>query len=425
LLAGFVGLFLVLVGLTLLAPAGTVLLMRLLTPIAGALFGGLGRMATRGVTTALSRTAIAVAALMMAVSVTVGVDIMIGSFRGTVETWLRQVLPADLYVTTPGVVTDRFASAAAALEPELLASLDALPGVDRVDTVRHAGVASTLGRVRLLAYDLGSRGRDAFVFKRGDADRAWQAVAAGNATIVTEPFAARHDLELGDRFEIRTPTGPLDLEIAGIVFDYATEEGRFIVDQRLYSHLWADDNRTAASVWLASGADRDEIRRNIARLGGAGAEVTVRSNGELRDESLAVFDRTFVVTGVLRLLAVVVAFIAVLSALTALQLERARELALLRASGLTPAQVWTVVTSQTGLMGLTAGLFSLPVGLTMAFILVHVINRRSFGWTLETTIEPRALLLAMALAFGAALIAGLYPAWRMARVPPAEALRGE
>ncbi len=109
----------------------------------------------------------------------------------------------------------------------------------------------------------------------------------------------------------------------------------------------------------------------------------------------------------------------------ALQLERTRELGVLRANGATPGQVWQLVTSQTGLMGLAAGLLSIPVGLALAVVMIFVINRRSFGWTIGLEVSPGILLEALLLALAAALLAGLYPAWKMARTSPAVALREE
>jgi putative ABC transport system permease protein len=151
--------------------------------------------------------------------------------------------------------------------------------------------------------------------------------------------------------------------------------------------------------------------------------VLVRSNRALREASLEVFDRTFTITVVLRMLAALVAFVGVLSALTALALERQRELAVLRAVGLTRGQVWGLVTGQSGLLGLAAGLLALPLGLAMALVLIRVINRRSFGWTLEVHVDPLILGQAVLLAMAAALLAGLLPAWRMSRTLPAAALR--
>ena len=98
---------------------------------------------------------------------------------------------------------------------------------------------------------------------------------------------------------------------------------------------------------------------------------------------------------------------------------------MLRALGLTPREVWTLITTQTGLIGIVAGLLAIPVGLGMAAIMVNVINRRSFGWSLDMAITPEPLIAAILLSIVAALLAGLYPAYRMSRTSPAEALRAE
>jgi putative ABC transport system permease protein len=156
-----------------------------------------------------------------------------------------------------------------------------------------------------------------------------------------------------------------------------------------------------------------------------GPDVIVRSNRALREASLEIFDRTFAITGVVRTLTIAVAFIGMLAALMALQLERGREIGVLRALGLTPRQVWGLVTAQTGLMGALAGLLAVPCGLALAGVLIFVINRRSFGWTMPLDPSPVILFQAVALSIAAALLAGLYPAWRMATALPAEALRDE
>ncbi len=140
---------------------------------------------------------------------------------------------------------------------------------------------------------------------------------------------------------------------------------------------------------------------------------------------MAIFDRTFAITRVLRLLAVLVAFLGIVSALLALQLERGKEVATLRAIGLTPRELFAEVMLETGLLGLISGILALPLGALLASLLVHVINSRSFGWSLELSIPPASLLEALLLALAAALLSGLYPGWRMAKASPAKALREE
>jgi putative ABC transport system permease protein len=153
--------------------------------------------------------------------------------------------------------------------------------------------------------------------------------------------------------------------------------------------------------------------------------LVLRDNRHIQEHTLAVFDRTFTITRVLRLLAVTVAFVGVLSALMAMQLERAREFAILRATGMTSAEIARLVSLETSFMGLAAGLFAIPVGLLLAAVLIFVINRRAFGWTLPYQVDPWILVQAVVLALFAALLAGIYPSWRMARSRPADALRTE
>ena len=145
----------------------------------------------------------------------------------------------------------------------------------------------------------------------------------------------------------------------------------------------------------------------------------------LREGALVVFDRTFAITAAMQLITTLVAFIGVLSSLLALQLEKAREMGILRALGLTVNEMRRLTLWETGLLGASAGLLALPAGYILAWILIFVINQRSFGWTLQMHAQPVPFIQAFVLAVGAALLAALYPAWRIGRMQVAAALRGE
>jgi len=431
LVPSFAGLFAVLLGLALLTPAVTVGLMRGAAPVMGAFFGLLGRMAARGVVASLSRTAVALAALMIAVSVTVGVGIMIDSFRGTVEAWLESTLRADLYVA-PADPGRGFQSAR--LDPDLKRRISSIEGVAGVSSVRRLELESRVSApgardgdgdevaiTRVLAFDLDPRGRAGFDLTRGDPARVWPVFEDEGGAIVSEVYAWRRGVGPGDVLTLPTDRGDRRFPVVGVYVDYASDRGLVLLSRATYERYWDDRALSAISVYLDESAAPGRVADRIRRLG----PLAVRSNRALKERSLEIFDRTFLITDVLRLLAGLVAFIGVLSALMALQLERARELGVLRANGLTPRQVWRLVSAQTGLMGLVAGLLSLPVGLVMAVVMVYVINRRSFGWTLSMEVPPEVLAQAVLLAVAAAVLAGLYPAWKMARTSPAVALREE
>lgn len=438
---GFVGMGTAIVGFALLAPAATAGLMRLLRPPLGRLLGVRGRMAAGGVTASLSRTAVAIAALMVAVSVTVGIGVMIDSFRHTVVAWLERSLQADYYVSA---LAGQGGFGGAPIAPELAARAAAVPGVAAVHPTRRVELRTAAGPLQLLAIDADRRRFAGFELREGDTADVWRRVAEGGEAIVSEPFSRRWGLHLGAMVRLPTAAGERAFRVAGVFDDFTSDLGVVLISRRTYLRYWHDPRLSGFAVDLARpapGAAAEQAAASTLRLlrqaldaqgaslsspgGAAPGPLVIRSNRALKRLSLEIFDRTFLITGVLRLLAGLVAAIGVLSALTALQLERAREIGVLRALGLTPGQVWQLVTAQTGLIGLAAGLLSLPVGLVLSAIMVYIINRRSFGWTIHLEVAPALLLEAMLLAVGTALAAGLVPAWRMARTSPALALREE
>lgn len=421
LVVAFAGLFAIVIGAALLTPLAVVLLMRVARPALGRGFGMLGTMAARDVTAALSRTAVAVAALMVAISVAIGVGIMVGSFRQTVISWLDQTLVADIYAAAPTNTATRIDTT---LDPALVDALAGVEGVGGVTRFRNVQVETASGPTTLVAIaPAAGHERGGFRFAAGEPDAAWAAWDAG-AVLISEPLAYRTGLGVGDTLELRTDRGPRSFAIAGVYYDYSSDRGVIRMRADAYRASWDDPAISSLALYAAPGVEVDAL---VARLRAAAgdAEVVIGSNRALRAGTLEIFDRTFAITAVLQLLATVVAFIGVLSALMALQLERARELAMLRANGLTPAQLWGLILTQTGLMGLVAGLLAAPLGLALALVLVYVINRRSFGWTLDLSLDPALFVQALLVALVAALLAGLYPAFKMSRTSPALALREE
>lgn len=421
----FVGLFGVILGMALLTPIATVALMGWLRPLAGRAFGVLGRMAAGGVTAGLSRTAPAIAALTIAVATTIGVAVMVGSFRGSLIEWLDRTLSADVYIAPARPGGTGGATESVAIDPAAVGILASDPAVAEVRRYRRGDVPTARGQVDLMAIGLDSRVRGHFEYLEGDPSDFWPAFVRGRALMASEPFAFRNGLSAGDSITVRTPRGSVTLPVAAVFRDYGSDRGMLIMSYPGYRELFEDSTVTTMALILEAGTDRDEVIRRLREATASVQALSIRSNRAVGEASLVVFDRTFAITQVLRLLALIVAFVGVLSALMALQLERGRELGVLRANGLTPQQVWAMVASQTGLMGLASGLMAVPMGLTLAVLMIEFINRRSFGWSIELSLPPAVLAQAVALALVASLMAGIYPSWRMARTSPAEALRSE
>jgi putative ABC transport system permease protein len=422
----FAGLFAVVIGAALLTPILTLWMMEGVQWLLRRA-GIVERMAPRTIVRSLSRMAVAVAALMVAVSVIIGVGVMIGSFRQTVELWLDDVLQADIFISPPEVSGS---ATQTALNPALLDELLALQGVASAATTRQVDVTAQLEgtdaplqlRIVALSQDLAGADRR-YRSALGSWQETWQAVEAGGI-LINEPMATRLGLSVGDSILVQTDTGPQTFSVAGVTVDFDVRNVAIMSDA-VYRQFWEDTGVTAIALFVAPGVDVDETVVEIRSAFAGREEVLVSSNRGLRQNALDVFDRTFSITVALQLLATIVAFIGILSTLMSLQLERMREIGVLRSTGMTRRQLWKLSLLETGLVGSTAGLLAMPTGFVLALVLIYIINLRSFGWTLEMQLQPMEFVQAFLVALVAALLAGLYPAWRMGQTQPAEALRAE
>ncbi len=420
--ASFTGTFTIVIGFAALTPATTRVLMRFVI-LAARKSGLLVRMAPRNVVNALSRTSIAVAALMVAVSVTIGISLMVSSFRETVVTWLGDTLQGDVYISTPGVSG---AQAGGVVVQPVLDRIEERDDIERIDTIRVVQVDSTAGLIGLGATNNPiADGNRPFAASDGSPNEVREAMKNG-ALIISEPLARRLGIPFeGGALELQTPGGLKTFPVAAVYYDYGNTQGLALMDLDLYQRIWGDMGITAVSLNLIESADPEavtiELQDELVPL----QQLLIQPNRSLRDSALVVFDRTFAITSALQGLATIVAFIGVLSALLSLQLEKAREFGILRAIGLTARQLRRLVLIETGLMGSVAGLLSMPTGFVLSLILIYIINRRAFGWTLQLEISALPFFEALGVAVVAALLAGLYPAIRLSKMAPADALREE
>ena len=423
LVISFGGLLGIVLGFALLVPPTTMILLKGLAPPSRRPLGMIASMAARGVSASLSRTAVAIASLTIAVSITVGIGTMVQSFRGTVERWLDTSLAADIYISPPALVSSQVR---ATVSPDVFDRLVSSPGIERYTTFRSVEVNSPQGPVRLVALDTDLTTFDRRRrFKEGDPEEIWKAFQAGDTVIISEPFAYHQNLDVGSTVTLQMNQGDTDFRVAGVYFDYSSSQGVVMMARSAYDRFWSDRGVSSVSIYTSPDVNIEDMIATLQRVAGEQQELNIRSNADLRKASLQVFDRSFAITSVMRLLAIIVAFVGVLSALMAMQLERRRELGTLRALGFTQRQVFALITAQTGLMGLVAGLLSLPIGLALASGLIYVVNRRSFGWSMDMQIIPEVLVQALILSLIAALLAGVYPAIRMAQSSTAESLREE
>lgn len=393
--------------------------------------GSLRRIAVDHAARHPGRNGVTVSALMVGMAIMIGVVVMVRSFRQTVEIWVNETVIADMVVAPPAWLHGRHAGQASRALPGTWASkLASIDGVAAVDTYRDVHVDVEGRLVALISRDLRLHAeRSRYLVIEGDSATILRRAAETGGVLVSEVLANRLGVREGMSIAVTTPSGVKNVPIVARFYDYATDGGKMVMDRAEYQALWHDDRMTVFPIYLRAGADVAAIRQSITQRLAVDEEGSVSplviSNAELRREILNIFDRTFVLTYVLEGIAVLIAVLGIVNTLVTAVLERRRELATLQAIGASPAQVKQLVLWEAAYLGLLGAVLGVIGGVLLAVILIKVINKQSFGWTIQMTVPLGVLMQAVVLALGAALIAGYWPARWAAHQPVVEGLREE
>ncbi len=425
LLLGFAALMIVIVGYGFCIPWFSQLLLNRLQHVLSP-FSMLFSFAINSLTNTMSRTGVAIAALAVAVSATLGVDIMIGSFRHSVDTWLQQTLQSDLYITLGDTDGTGRSSATNVSEPWLL-ELTNLPGVDDISTGIVVDTVTNIDRFDMLVLSPSKLSEASYEWLNPQTENTWQTFTDERSILISEPLANKHALSEGSSLTLFTEKqGDVAFRVAGVYRDYGSSHGRIVMHRRHYTEFWNNPKVGSIGITVEPSAEPgDVIERLRAHTQTLPVPARVRDNISIHEESLVIFDRTFAVTKVLRWLTMGVALIGIFSALLAMHLERSRDFAILRASGGSPSQIRQIIAVQSLSMGVVAGLLAVPLGWMMSEMLIHIINVRSFGWSMTSQLPPGVLPETLLLALGSAALAGVFPAFRLSKRTLVQELRSE
>jgi putative ABC transport system permease protein len=368
------------------------------------------------------RTSIAVAALMIAIGMTVSVAVLVASFRTTVVAWANETLRADLFVRLG--MGD--ASSNATFSAHLAQRLRAVPGVARVDELRDLELPFRGRLTSLVATDLSrlAHHNNLRLLEGGDPGVLGRTLPGTTNVLVSEPFATKFEVHPGERIALPTPSGTTTFTVAGVYNDYSSDSGVVLVDLATYRRLFHDDTINSIAIYAAPGVDLTHLRTAVLRAA-APLRIEVETNRELRDLVVQIFDRTFAITYALDVIAITIAVLGVVSTLFALVLERRREFGLLRYLGVTRGGVRSTVLTEAAGIGLLGGVLGVAVGMLLALLLIFVINRQAFGWLIELYVPWNFLAETILLVVIAAVLAGIYPAGVAARIRTADAVRTE
>jgi putative ABC transport system permease protein len=362
---------------------------------------------------------VAVSGVVASLSLAVALTVMVASFRQSVTSWLDVVLPADLYVSS---ATSGAASNSAYFSPDVVLRVAAVPGVQRVSSLRVTQLLLNPAQpaVALIARDLQDPARALPLVA--------QALAVPKGAIgiyVSEPMLDLYQAKLGDTFEplssafsatqpsSNAPAKPFF--VAGVWRDYARQFGAIAIDQTDFVQLTGDQRINDLALWLNPDASEASVQQAIRdfteQASGAGRLVEFASASQIRTTSLRIFDRSFAVTYWLQAVAIAIGLFGVAANFSAQVLARRKEFGLLAHLGLTRRQILTVVAGEGAAWTVMGSVAGLALGLAVSVVLVHVVNPQSFHWTMDLQV-PWLRLLALCTAV---VLAGTLTAWLAGR----------
>ena len=328
------------------------------------------------------RTAMAVSAIAVSLGCTLGILMLVHSFRVTVEEWVDGNLSADVYIKADSCRGRVFCTEV--LDEQTIERLKKVPGVRDLYAFRtfefdfrgqktHIGFSDVklLHRYSRLRY-LGGV----------DPERVFKEMTQGPYALVSEPFAHRFGIAAGDTVKVPTASGETLFTVSAVFLDYSTELGYMILDRRFLEPLFGVNDAHTLGLYFDPAISADQLVQAIQDALG-GTEVVFLKADELRTAVLTIFDRTFAVTRAIYAIALVIALMAVANTLFALVVDRRREISVLRYLGMDGRQLFRMVLSESALIALTGSVSGALLGLPIGVVLIYVVNRQSFGWSVD------------------------------------------
>jgi putative ABC transport system permease protein len=340
----------------------------------------------------------------------------------SIADWMRIALNPDLFVTTAESI-----SARSFVFPASLADgIRALDGVGEVQLIRSVRVPVKGTPIMIVAGDIGALARRVKLpAVEGNAEEMYRLAAQGKGVVASENFARLHDGHIGDVLDIPAPAGTLRLPIVGIVRDFSDQQGSLLMDRDVYVRNWNDDSVNLFRVYLKPGADETRVRQSILDTYGGRQRLFVLTNRDVRDFITRITDQWFGLTYVQIAVAVLVAILGIVNALTVSITDRRRELGVLRAVGGMRNQIRHTVWMEAVAIGIIGAVLGLGLGAIQLYYSVEVARRDLIGIAIGYAYPVTIALALVPVMLGAALLAALGPAESAVRGSLVEALEYE
>jgi putative ABC transport system permease protein len=376
-LGGYLSIGSLLLGAVLLVPAITQRVMTLL-PHTGFAVSDTAFAQLRG---SLASSSVSLASIIVSFSLMVAMAIMVHSFRDSFDRWLLRLLPADLQLRAAP------RSDAASLAPDLQPRLAALPGVMRIEFRRTQSIylGGEHPAVTLIARDIDPAHAAATLplVARLPTDVV---VPALPPAWISEAVRDLYGYRPGQLLQLPLAGRQQNFYVAGVWRDYVRSSGAVVIERSTYIEATGDHAASEASIWRNASSDQAALSAAIRATLGTAVGFELISSPELRDQSLAAFDRAFVVTYALEAAAVLLGLLGVSVAASATALSRRAQFGMLRHVGMLRRQVQWMFAGEGLALSSIAVLYGLLLGGVLSLVLVYVVNRQSFHWSIDLSV---------------------------------------
>jgi putative ABC transport system permease protein len=406
----------------LLAPALSLWLSRALRPLLAWVRPVEGTLAADSLIQGPRRTSGTVAALMLSLALVISLGGLARASYDSLSEWMRIALNPDLFVTTAQNMTARNFVFPSSLGD----GLRAIPGVAEVQVVRSVRVTVKNGPVMLVALDVGGVQRRAKLPPvEGNSDDMYRRTALGEAVMASENFVRLHGGKLGEILEIPAPGGTIRLPIAGVVRDFSDQQGSLLISRDVFNRAWHDDSVNLFRIYLAPGASEASVRQQILDRYGKTQRLFVLTNREVRQYITRLTDQWFGLTYVQIAVAVLVAVLGIVNALTVSITDRRRELGVLQAVGGLRQQIRHTVWMEAAAIGVIGLALGLALGAVQLYYSIEIARRDLIGIDIGYAYPFATALVLAPVILGAAFLASLGPAESAVRGSLVEALEYE
>ncbi|MBL8498696.1 ABC transporter permease [Nitrosomonas sp. JL21] len=353
--------------------------------------GAVSALVLARLTNAPSQAAMALGGILASFSLMVAMAIMVMSFRVSIDHWLGQVLPADLYVR---VATTGDQGGFQVTQQQDIAGL---AGIERVDLFRTQQLILDASRPEITLFARPIDGND----PRNTLPLTDDVIASGSLPEgvmpmwVSEAMVDLYGYRVGERVQFPVGASFHEFVVVGIWRDYGRQFGAVQIQLADYQRLSGDLSINTAAIWLRHGMTVDTAIEDMRRLD-FGSALEISRSSDMRALSLKIFDRSFAVTYVLETVAVIIGLLGVGASFSAQTLARAKEFGMLRHVGMTRRQILAMLAAEGGLLTALGTTLGFVLGWSISLILIFIVNPQSFHWTMQLYV-PWSWLLAVAL----------------------------